>query len=123
MTTSWLGLIGWLLVVLAAGAAGALATRDARAFYAGLVKPRWAPPGWLFGPVWTALYLLMGIAAWLVSPTLALWMSPVVLGLLLSIPLGILTSSRLSAPSVSMRLVMTNLLLVTDMECINNSSE
>lgn len=69
MTTSWLGLIGWLLLVLAAGAAGALATRDARAFYAGLVKPRWAPPGWLFGPVWTALYLLMGIAAWLVWRT------------------------------------------------------
>ena len=66
---AWLGLIGWLLVVLAAGAVGALATRHARAFYAGLVKPPWAPPGWLFGPVWTALYLLMGVAAWLVWRT------------------------------------------------------
>jgi translocator protein len=60
------GLIGWLLASLATGAIGALATRDAREFYAGLVKPEWAPPGWLFGPVWTALYLLMGVAAWLV---------------------------------------------------------
>ena len=53
---------------IAAGAAdaGALATRNAREFYAGLVKPEWAPPGWLFGPVWTALYVLMGVAAWLV---------------------------------------------------------
>jgi len=63
---SWLGLIGWLLASLAAGAVGALATRHAREFYAGLVKPAWAPPGWLFGPVWTALYLMMGVAAWLV---------------------------------------------------------
>lgn len=66
MTRAWLGLIGWLLASLAAGVVGALSTRNAREFYAGLVKPVWAPPGWLFGPVWTALYLMMGIAAWLV---------------------------------------------------------
>ena len=64
--TSGVGLIGWLLAALATGAVGALSTRYAREFYAGLVKPRWAPPGWLFGPVWTLLYLLMGVAAWLV---------------------------------------------------------
>ena len=63
---SSLGLIGWLLASLATGAVGALATRHAREFYAGLVKPAWAPPGWLFGPVWTTLYLMMGVAAWLV---------------------------------------------------------
>lgn len=60
------GLIGWLVASLAAGAVGALATRRARELYAGLVKPAWAPPGWLFGPVWTGLYLLMAVAAWLV---------------------------------------------------------
>ena len=48
------------------GAAGALATVRAPAFYQALVKPSWAPPPSLFGPVWTALYLLMGIAAFLV---------------------------------------------------------
>ena len=36
-------------------------------YYARLEKPSWAPPGWLFGPVWTVLYALMGIAAWLVA--------------------------------------------------------
>jgi len=63
---SSLGLIGWLLASLATGAVGALATRHAREFYAGLVKPAWAPPGSLFGPVWTTLYVMMGVAAWLV---------------------------------------------------------
>ena len=39
----------------------------APAYYARLRKPSWAPPGWLFGPVWTVLYALMGAAAWLVA--------------------------------------------------------
>ena len=66
MTSSLIGFIGWMLATLVAGAVGALSTRNARDFYAGLVKPAWAPPGWLFGPVWTLLYVLMGVAAWLV---------------------------------------------------------
>jgi benzodiazapine receptor len=65
-----LGLIGWLLAVFAAGAVGAVASVDAPAFYAQLSKPSWAPPAWVFGPVWSTLYGLMGISAWLV------WRSP-----------------------------------------------
>lgn len=63
---SWLALVGWIALAAAAGAAGAIASRDAATFYGALAKPAWAPPGWLFGPVWSALYLLMGVAAWLV---------------------------------------------------------
>ena len=36
-------------------------------YYARLEKPSWGPPAWLFGPVWTVLYALMGVAAWLVA--------------------------------------------------------
>jgi tryptophan-rich sensory protein len=57
---------GWLLVTFAAAALGAWASRGAPAFYAQLNKPEWAPPAGVFGPVWSALYLLMAIAAWLV---------------------------------------------------------
>jgi translocator protein len=61
-----LGLLGWLAASFAAGAVGGLASAGAGDFYARLELPPWAPPSWLFGPVWSALYLMMGVAAWLV---------------------------------------------------------
>lgn len=60
------GLLGWLLLVFAAAAVGAVASVNAQAFYAQLVKPAWAPPAGVFGPVWTVLYSLMGFSVWLV---------------------------------------------------------
>jgi len=51
---------------LLAGAIGAVASATAPAFYADLTRPSWSPPASLFGPVWTTLYVLMGIAAFLV---------------------------------------------------------
>ena len=61
-----IGLIVWLLLCYAVSAVGAMASIHAREFYAQLIQPNWAPPGWVFGPVWTVLYGLMAIAAWLV---------------------------------------------------------
>jgi benzodiazapine receptor len=61
-----IGLLGWLLLSFAAAAIGAVASAEAGAFYEQLVRPSWAPPGWLFAPVWTVLYVLMAVAAWLV---------------------------------------------------------
>jgi tryptophan-rich sensory protein len=60
------GLSGWLLASYLAAAVGGLASIRAGAFYAQLARPDWAPPAHVFGPVWTVLYALMGIAAWLV---------------------------------------------------------
>ena len=59
-----LGLIGWLLLCFAAASLGALFMPGA--WYAGLKKPPWNPPAWIFGPVWSALYTMMAVAAWLV---------------------------------------------------------
>ncbi|MEO8654415.1 MAG: TspO/MBR family protein [Ramlibacter sp.] len=60
-----LGLIGWLAVAFATAAVGAAASIQAASFYAQLVRPSWAPPGGVFAPVWTTLYTMMGVAAWL----------------------------------------------------------
>jgi len=70
LSSQLFGLLGWLLAAFAAGALGFVASVDAASFYAQLSKPSWAPPASVFGPVWSALYALMGVAAWLV------WRSP-----------------------------------------------
>lgn len=64
LSTRALGLVGWLLLTFVAAAIGAFASVDAGAFYGELTRPSWAPPGWIFGPVWSTLYVLMAVAAW-----------------------------------------------------------
>ena len=61
-----LGMIAWLAVVFATGSLGAIASIDAAVFYGELNRPSWAPPASIFGPVWSTLYALMGVSAWLV---------------------------------------------------------
>ena len=61
-----LGLAAWLLVSFSAAAVGGVASANAGEFYRALSLPGWAPPASVFGPVWSVLYLLMGVAAWLV---------------------------------------------------------
>lgn len=60
------GSIAWLAICFIAAAIGAVASVQAGTFYLSLSRPTWAPPASVFGPVWTALYALMAIAAWLV---------------------------------------------------------
>lgn len=65
-----LGLFGlalWILLCFSAATMGALFPPGE--WYLQLNKPAWNPPSWLFGPVWSALYLMMAVAAWLVWRT------------------------------------------------------
>lgn len=63
----FLRLAACILVCQAAGAIGSFFTvTGLDSWYTSLAKPSFNPPGWVFGPVWTTLYTLMGIAAWLV---------------------------------------------------------
>ncbi len=56
-----------VLLPLVVGVLGSVATMDSvRTWYPTLVRPPFAPPSWVFGPVWTTLYLMMGLASWLV---------------------------------------------------------
>ncbi|MCX8052491.1 MAG: tryptophan-rich sensory protein [Armatimonadetes bacterium] len=62
-----LALVLWIGVCLAAGFIGGLYTESSvSTWYVSLRKPDFNPPNWVFAPVWTTLYTLMGIAAWLV---------------------------------------------------------
>ena len=63
----WLVLAALVLVCQAAGLIGIpFNERALDSWYDGLDKPSFNPPSWVFGPVWTTLYLLMAVAAWLV---------------------------------------------------------
>ncbi|HKJ93112.1 MAG TPA: TspO/MBR family protein [Longimicrobiales bacterium] len=62
-----LGILAFLGLVAVTAALGSVYTSmSIPGWYGTLPKPDWTPPAWVFGPVWTTLYLLMAAAGWLV---------------------------------------------------------
>ena len=72
-----------LICIAACAAAGWIGSwwtmPNLRPWYANLSKPPWTPPEWLFGPVWSSLYLMMAVAAWLVWRRAGLASAPMAL--------------------------------------------
>lgn len=63
----WIALFGFIVISQAAGVAGSIFTAPAiPGWYAALAKPELVPPSWVFAPVWTTLFIFMGIAAFIV---------------------------------------------------------
>ena len=91
----WLALVLFIIAAFTAAAVGGLATGSSvTTWYLTINKPSWNPPGWVFGPVWSALYLMMAVAAWRVwlkraepgaTLTLRLWFVQLGLNLLWSV--------------------------------------
>ncbi len=67
MSRDWIALLIFFGICFAVGASGSVFTASSvKTWYPGLLKPAGTPPPWVFGPVWSILYLLMSAAAWLV---------------------------------------------------------
>jgi benzodiazapine receptor len=67
MSRDWIALLIFIGICFAAAASGSAFTAGSvKTWYPGLLKPAGTPPPWVFGPVWSTLYLLMAVAAWLV---------------------------------------------------------
>ena len=73
----WWALAAFAAAVIIAAAIGGLGVQGTATEYQQLRQPGWAPPSWLFGPVWSALYAMIALAGWLawrrVGFTLPLW--------------------------------------------------
>jgi tryptophan-rich sensory protein len=70
MTRSAIGLLVFVAICLFTAQLGSMLTRPSiGTWYAALAKPAWTPPNWLFAPVWTTLYIMMAVAAWLIWKT------------------------------------------------------
>jgi tryptophan-rich sensory protein len=89
MSRDWIALLIFAVICFAVAASGSVFTAGSvKTWYPGLLKPAGTPPSWVFGPVWSTLYLLMAAAAWLVwrqrmnedvRPALTLFMAQLVL--------------------------------------------
>ena len=73
--------VAQVLCFSAAAIGGAFTGASVRTWYPELSKPTWSPPDWVFGPVWTILYAMMGISVWLIWRSRGWSGAPLALGL------------------------------------------
>lgn len=84
---TWLGLVPFAAAVVVVAVVGGLAASSSAATYRDLDLPPFAPPSWLFGPVWTVLYVMIAVAGWLAwragagPAALAVWVVQLLLNL------------------------------------------
>lgn len=84
-------LVSLVGVIIVAGL-GAVASSGAATKYGQLSQPSWAPPSYLFGPVWSVLYLLMAVAAWLVWRVDPRWTNPAIIAYVAQLALNLIWS-------------------------------
>lgn len=80
---SAVGLVVFALLVVCVAVVGGTASQQAGEVYTQLNQPAWAPPSWIFGPVWLCLYVLIAIAGWLVWRAAGWWGAGIALSLFL----------------------------------------
>lgn len=84
----WWTVVPFLVAVAVVAGVGGLAAAGSQATYRALELPPYAPPSWLFGPAWTVLYVMIGVAGWLLwraggwDRVMWLWVVQLVLNLL-----------------------------------------
>ncbi|BBY35459.1 tryptophan-rich sensory protein [Mycolicibacter minnesotensis] len=81
-----------LVAVIIVATLGGYASAGAAAKYGTLAQPSWAPPSYLFGPVWSVLYLLMAVAAWLVWRADPRWTNPAIIAYAVQLALNLIWS-------------------------------
>ncbi len=83
----WVSLVPFLVAVAVVAGLGGLAAAGSQGTYRALELPPYAPPSWLFGPMWTVLYVMIGVAGWLLwraggwDRVMWLWVGQLVLNL------------------------------------------
>lgn len=117
---SLVALAGFVTLCFAVAAAGGAATATSvGTWYAGLTKPAFNPPNWLFGPVWTVLYLMIAVAGWRVwlrrgeggaRPALGVWALQLALNLVWSL---LFFGARLIGAALVEIMVLLAAILVT----------
>lgn len=126
MTIRYLTLAAFLLLVIGGGSLIGILTAPGD-WYAGLNKPPFNPPNWVFGPVWTVLYILIAIAGWRTweagrsSSRMQLWLGQLLLNFLWS-PIFFVLNAPWFALVVILALLVVILMFIRQSRAVDRFS-